>query len=334
MKNIFRIFKNIRNLYAILIAIIQGMLILISNTLLARMMNLKGTTKLLFLLTLTLTWPSLLFTFNLEQYAMPIFYLITYIYMSINQIKDKDIAYITATGSMLTSGILFPLLGEKNNLKQTVKNIFITFLKCMFIIIVSARIILIFPKGLDRQLGRINQFSSSEYTIKDKVNMYTNFLKNTFIFSEFEVQERIAAAKTLKLQEGNYVTVQIEMPCIRQVDTTKTSIIGILVLLTAVLGFVLNRKDSFTQIAFIWSMFSLVLLFVLGWGTNENGLILYTFYFSWAFICLIYKMFEKHYINTKKTKNIILTTLLVPIVIINIYGIDQIIQFGIQFFKC
>jgi hypothetical protein len=36
-----------------------------------------------------------------------------------------------------------------------------------------------------------------------------------------------------------------------------------------------------------WCAFSAILLVGLGWGTAENGLILYGLYFSWAFYVLL-----------------------------------------------
>ena len=39
-----------------------------------------------------------------------------------------------------------------------------------------------------------------------------------------------------------------------------------------------------------WVMFSVVILLVVGWGSSENGMILYALYFSWAFLVLIYQL--------------------------------------------
>lgn len=142
---------NIENLYGILIAIIQGILIIVAFTLLARLMKLKGITKIIFLLSMTLVEPTLLFILNLEQYAMTFFYLILFIYLSMHNKQNKDLAYIAATGTTLTSGILFPLLGEKKKLKESIKNITYTFLKCMAIFFISARIILVFPAGIEER---------------------------------------------------------------------------------------------------------------------------------------------------------------------------------------
>lgn len=150
-------FPDVPNLYPILIAIIQGILVFIAFTLLARLMKVEGIIKILFLIILSISYPTLLFLLNLEQYLMSFFYMIVFIYFAFNHIKEKDIAYIAATGSMLTSGIFFPLLGERKNIKQSIKNILFTFLKCIAILIVSARIILIFPKASQEEIERIKR---------------------------------------------------------------------------------------------------------------------------------------------------------------------------------
>lgn len=332
-KIIANIFYDIHNLYPILIAIIQGILVLITITLIARLIKLEKISKLLFLLTLTLTFPTLLFLLNIEQYIMAIFYLVLFIYMALNKLEDKDILYIMSTGSMLTSGIFFPLLGERKNLKQSIKNIFFTFLKCMAILIISARIILVFPKGMKQNLERMKQFSVSEYTITDKMNMYTNFIKNTAIFSKFETQGERKEAKLFIFSDGG-ILIEIDRPAITQMNTLKTSIIGVIMFVITILGFILNRKDTFSKIAFTWATFSILLLLIMGWGTSENGLILYTFYFSWAFISLIYKFFEKIFSKHRKIKNTIYIVLLIFMITVNLYGIYEIIQFGLNFYRC
>ena len=161
-KAISSVLPNGDNIYAILIAILQGTLALITFTLLSRLMKLKGSSKVIFLILLSVTYPTLLFLLNLEQYIISVFYLVIFIYFAMNDVKDKDVAYIMATGSMVTSGIFFPLLGEKKDIKKSIKNIFFTFLKCMAILIVSARISLVFPKEIKTQVDRIIRIFTSE----------------------------------------------------------------------------------------------------------------------------------------------------------------------------
>lgn len=332
-KLVANIIPSIPNLYAILIAITEAILILIAFTLLARLMKLNSISKIFFLIILLLAYPTLLFMINLEQYLMSVFYLIVFLYFSFYHQEDKDIAYIAMTGSMITSGILFPLLGEKKNVKQSIKNIFCTFLKYMVVFIISAKIILLFPTVIQGQLAGIKYFSNTtKISNIEKWNMYTEFLKNTIYFSKFVINENYRLKYSFTMNEKP-TSIIIESTCIQSAYPIRMNVVGISILLLAILGFVLNRKDKFSKIAFTWCLLSFILLFVLSWGLVENGLILYTFYFSWAFICLIFKFFEKALQKFSKIKYTVYTILTTSMTFINLYGIYQVILFGIQYFK-
>jgi len=180
----------------------------------------------------------------------------------------------------------------------------------MAILIISARIILVFPIAREGQLNIMKEFSTTDnYSMLDKLNMYTNLLNNMLFFSDFEVYEERIATTKLVIWEEQEAIVQTIVPAIRQVDTTVLNITGVLVFGITILSFILNRKDIFSRLCFIWVIFSFVLLCILGWGTVENGLLLYSFYFLWAFICLIYKLFEKLLEKHEKVRISIYTTL-------------------------
>lgn len=325
------IFPKSETIYPVFLAIVQGILALFSFTLLARLMKLKGFTKVLFLIFITVSFPTLLFLLNLEQYLMAFFYLIVFIYMSVNNIKDKDMAYIMAAGSMLTTGILFPLLIKKDNFKEDLKKLFFTFLKCMAIFIISARIVLFFPEEVNKQLETIKRFSTVSEN-QSSFSMYTNFAKNLIIFSDIEEKSNAFAGKIYESEDLSFELTG-RCPAIRASGTENFSIIGMSIIVLAILGFILNRKDKFVQICFAWAIFSFVLLYIIGWGMPENGLMLYTFYFSWAFICLIFKFIEKLLNKFSKTKNCIYSLLILGITPINLYGILQLILFGIKYYN-
>ena len=78
----------------------------------------------------------------------------------------------------------------------------------------------------------------------------------------------------------------------------------------------------------LWILFSFALLCVMGWGTNENGLILYSLYFSWAYIILIYLFIDK-LIKNDLIKRIIIIILCISIFVFNIPAFLEIAKFGI-----
>lgn len=318
-------------IYPFLIAIVQGFIVFVSIILLEKMMKLKGLSKLLFMIFSCVTYPTLLFLFNMEQYVIHVFYLIVFIYMSINHIKDKDMLFIMASGTLVTSGIFFPLLGEKNNFKQSIKNIFFTFLKFVAILIISSKVLLLLPNQLKMKIDTFSNFYADTLTPIDKVNMYTNFALNTVIAPKVEVNNSILASQTM-ISNGYKYHILAYNPSISQVENTTINIFGIIILAMAILGFILNRKDSFSKICFAWLLFSIILLPIIGYGADENGFILYSYYFSWAFVCLIFKLFESLFKDHYRIKNVLYALLILPIAIINFYGIYQLIEFGIQYY--
>ncbi len=330
-KAIATLFSNNEILYSILLAIIQGSLALIGFTLIGRLMKLDGISKVIFLIFLTISFPTLLFLLNIEQYVFAVFYMIVFIYMCINKMKDKDFAYIMATGSMLTSGVMFPLLCEKNNIKKSIQNISFTFLKCLAIFIVSARILLVLPEGINSQINTISTFSKNE-NINFPIAKYTIFLEETILFSDFNIIHSNLETKVFKL-DGEIAKLTATKPQIIDSNTNNISIIGIIFFAIALLGFILNRHDKYSQISFIWLLFSLILFVVLGWGKTENDLVLYIYYFSWAIISLIYKFIDKIFNKHIKLKIFTCSIFLFPMLIINLDGMIRIIQFGIQYYS-
>ena len=54
----------------------------------------------------------------------------------------------------------------------------------------------------------------------------------------------------------------------------------------------LNRKKISARLAGAWIGFSVLLLLVIGWGSPENGMVLYSLYFSWAFFVLLFLLMD------------------------------------------
>lgn len=320
---------SFKQIYPFLIAVIQGFLMFVSIILIEKMMNLKGITRLLFIIFLSVTYPTLLFLINMEQYAISIFYLVTFIYMSINKIKDRDWLFIFSSGSLLTSGICFPLLGEKGNLKNSIKNIFFTFLKFVAVLIISAKVLLIFPDKLSQQTEAYSHFSGENTSFNVRLNMYTNFAFNTMVAPEIETKE-IFLANSIAIVNNVSYRIHALNYCIAQTNNEKTNILGIIILLIVLVGFILNRKDKLSQICLFWIIFSVILMPIVGYGADENGFILYSYYFSWSFVCLLFKFFESILKKWPKIKNTIYTLAITSMCTINLYGIYKIIIFGIE----
>lgn len=83
-----------------------------------------------------------------------------------------------------------------------------------------------------------------------------------------------------------------------------------------------------------WIVLSIVMLLGLGWGTAENGLILYELYFGWAFLVLLFQLVEK--IEDRLNVNFLVPVFsigsAVILAVINIPAIMEMVYFAITYY--
>lgn len=300
------------NCYAILIAIMQVLLMAYSYILIARLLKLKGTEKFFFLVMCTFTYPFLLFSLNLEQYVFATFWLIMMIYSALTDRKNLDYLYIAATGSMLTSGILFFLLSKSSKIKEWIIDIYNVATKFFMTTILSGQVIIFVL--LVPSLKRITRFADSKALMSDKISQFMNFVASCFL-----------APKT-RIDDISFKHVSWQLESVYTIN-----IIGVIILLLTIVGYLSNRKDNFAKICMTWITFSFVILCLFGWGVKENGLILYTLYFSWAYVALIV-LFLKKFIKKEILRNCLWFCSIVAIFSINISSICSLVKFGFEFY--
>jgi hypothetical protein len=107
---------------------------------------------------------------------------------------------------------------------------------------------------------------------------------------------------------------------------------GLAILLLCAVSLVLNRREKTVRIAGVWAGFSVLLLLIVGWGAPENGMILYTLYFGWAFLLLLFRLLER---IEAKLKFSLLTPLVTCTIVallgwINFCGIGKLLAFAIS----
>ena len=78
----------------------------------------------------------------------------------------------------------------------------------------------------------------------------------------------------------------------------------------------------------------MVILLLLGWGTSENGLILYGLYFGWAILMLLFQLIEKLGETLKLNILLPLVSLLCAVILLywNVPSILEMVQFAIQYY--
>jgi hypothetical protein len=79
-------------------------------------------------------------------------------------------------------------------------------------------------------------------------------------------------------------------------------------------------------------LFSFALLALGGWGAKENGMVLYTLYFSWAFLALSVLCVSGLLKRFGRARWIVFGILLLAMAALNVHGLAHIISFGHQFY--
>ena len=155
-------------------------------------------------------------------------------------------------------------------------------------------------------------FAGGKVTLQQKWIQFTWFVEHLFLAP--------SASDAYAVDRG--------APRLLLAEQQSVSVIGIVILIAAVLGFLYSYKNKMSQIAVCWVGFSVVLLFLVGWGTAENGLILYSMYFAWAYLILIYQFICK-WIRNEKAVLAVIGVFAGLMLLYNLGGLYQIYQFGV-----
>lgn len=292
---IFFVPKNFE--YEFVMVILQFLTTTITTILIARLLKLEEKDKKWLYMLFSFSFPYLIFNLVLEQYCIALFYLILTIYSFYNY-EGVNYAYIGATGTLVTSGILFPLITKFRNLKQYVKDILKCLLMFISIFVISGQFSQLI--GLSNRITFILGFAKP-LPLTEKFSQFFNFIQGIFFSCKGEVI-------------GNRYWLQ-------QADTI--SAIGVILLAIMIISVIINRKESMARLSFVWVIFSILILVVVGWGTTENGLILYSLYFAWAYLCLYYLFLRKLCKNNRK---IFITLLLTTILIMAFFNLKELLN--------
>lgn len=303
----------IPNSYAIFLTTIQISLLGIITLMISKLAHLNKKQETNFILLYFASFSTIVFSFILEQYIIGLFYLILLIYLYYNSKKEVNYMYIAGPGTLLTSGIMFPFISKFKNLKYWLKNIFKCFLCFLIVMTVFGQLPIIF--SISETIGDLlGNFGGKTLLFGDKLMQYLNFVKGIVLM--------LPASDILTNDFGvSHYAYFLN-------DIYNYSKLGILILIICLVSVILNRKNKMAIISFLWIIFSFILLCLIGWGTAENGLNLYSLYFSWAFILLIYLFIDK-IIKNEVLKRILIIVVCLILLSINIPELIKIVNFGI-----
>lgn len=78
--------------------------------------------------------------------------------------------------------------------------------------------------------------------------------------------------------------------------------------------------------------FSLLLLGIVGWGTIDNGLMLYTLYFGWAFLAMVFQLLDYVFSRRKVLEIALILMMILVVGLKNVTALKAALVFATQFF--
>lgn len=303
---------------AILVNCAQLPMLFAANFMVAKMLKLDSVKRVCFMLLTSCTYTHLLFTLMMEQYIVAYFWLILCIYLIAEKQQPDRLALWGTGGTLLTGMILLPFLSAKSPLKDF-KAWFMDMVKYglefVVLMLVFCRFDVIF--NLLSRIYFLSSFTGKAVTFADKIYQYTDFIASCFIAPNAGVNTTFEP----------YISWQLN-------PATGINLAGILILVLVIISAVWNRDKKSSLLAAGWVGFSVVMLLGLGWGTKENGLILYALYFGWAFLVLLFQLVEKieNKLNIKFLIPVVTMVAVAALLMTNIPAIMEMLDFAITYY--
>ena len=258
------------NGYVTVLQIMAMLLYLIATVLIARMLGLGGYRKVLFLGLLCVSYPVLIFSLTAEQYLFAVFYLVLMLYLHQDKVGGS-LGYIAATGSMLTTGIFFPAITWDRKFSNFVKNTLKLCGAFFAVMILSGQLTAFLD--IPSYIEGYGYYTGVDVSLLSKLMQYVNFVRSSLF----------APGSHVDFESYRHVSWQM-------LPVYQFPKLGILMLIASIGGIAVKPKAWFTRICAVWMAFSLLLLGIVGWGTIDNGLMLYTLYFGWAFVAMAFQL--------------------------------------------
>ena len=265
----------IPNAQALVLVAAQVPLLIASFALLMKLIpGVCKPTRMLLPVAMLTTYSAILFTLMAEQYTIALFYLSLGLYGLLRHGRREQLYILGAAGTMLP-GAALALIPEHKEKKAAA--IAMDTLKSagwglvLLCTMGSFGVLLRIPEALHN----VSRFTGAQVALSERLPQFLSFVGQVFI-----------------APQAGAVTAADGYAKWRLTGTGGGVILGIVLLVLAGIGFILNRKQSFAKISMAWVAVSFILLCVLGWGTTENGLTLYTLYFGWAYAALLVYLIE------------------------------------------
>lgn len=302
---------------AMLLAYPQAALLLAANLILTKMLELSPGKRICFMLLAFCSYAQLLFTLVMEQYIVAYFWLVFCCYMIFRKGNPGYMPFFAAGSTLSTSLVLALAMSDQTPYRHPflwLRDIIKAGLAFVLLLAAFCRLDVVFNFLHARWL--FTSFSGESIPMLDRVYQYMEFVHDYF----------------LTPNAGPIFTQAY--PSWKLAPITELNLVGVVILLAAIAGAILTRRQKGTQITVFWLGFSLVILVILGWGTAENSLILYALYFGWPLMALVFRLFE--YLGEKLRLSFFLpavsTAGAAVMLAVNIPGLLDMFRFAVEYY--
>ena len=302
--------------------VIQVLMLVTANLMLAKIINLDTVGRVCFMLFTSVTYTTLLFSVMMEQYIVAYFWLIFVILSYIEYKKATVISLSAAGGTLLTSMVLIPTAYENEQRNNTCKiRSFVTAIEkglLGFLVMLFAFGRLDILLNFSEKTTQLSGFAGGE-NIVGRSKQYLSFISSCFISPNAVIDKTTYDHISWQLSKG---------------IITQINIIGIIIIALCLVSFIVNRKNMLTKISALWVCFSVILLCIVGWGSAENGMILYSLYFGWAFIILLFQLVNwcSKKMKFKYFTPIISSIAIIALALLNYQGIRALLSFAFTYY--
>lgn len=250
--------------------------LLLGFFLLARSMALQSPERVVFVLTASCTYAYLLSGLMMEQYIYAFFWVTLVVFLLCRKGKAEYFALCGAGGTMLTSLAFVPFsvgINPKKHFRDWFCSCARAGIAFLLLVLAAGRLDILLDSGEATSLGG---FFGQGLTLREKWFQFTWFVRNVFL----------APVAGPDFMTTGHASWQLR-------PITSVSALGLVLLAASIAGILWNRRERICQCAGGWMLFSVLVMVLMGWGTSENGLILYSLYFGWPYLVSIFCLIKK-----------------------------------------
>ncbi len=307
-------------LTAILFNSVQVLLLMAGHLMLTALVGRTPFRRFAFLLLLCASYTTLLNAVMVEQYITAYFWLMLTVVAICQGTSSTRLPFLGASGSLLTSAAIAPWC-SCHSLRRTPRRWLWDMCKLTFsgigLLVAFGRFDVLY--SVAEKIASLSKFTGSDSSFSSRFAQYSSFLHDCFLAPAAGIAQGSAPDGILSW---------------RLDVVSSLHPMGMALMLLFILSAWLHRRQRLCQVAFYWSIFSCVLLAVIGWGTWEVGLILYSLYFCWCFLLLLFRLLERLAEKLHAAWLVPVASLLGALIMLsqNVPGMQALIDYCVTFF--